>query len=52
MGYKVKWRTTRIYTAQYVTKAKEKLHEQIEIAQMHLFEDEDEELEEEESKQR
>jgi hypothetical protein len=36
------------HAAQYVTKAKEKLDEQIEIAQMHLFEDEDEELEEEE----
>jgi hypothetical protein len=35
------------HAAQYVTKAKEKLDEQIEIAQMHLFEDEeDEELEE------
>jgi hypothetical protein len=31
------------HAAQYVTKAKEKLDEQIEIAQMHLFEDEEEE---------
>jgi hypothetical protein len=39
------------HAAQYVTKAKEKLDEQIEIAQMHLFEDEEdeEELEEEEN---
>jgi hypothetical protein len=29
------------HAAQYVTKAKEKLDEQIEIAQMHLFEDEE-----------
>jgi hypothetical protein len=36
------------HSAQYVTKAKEKLDEQIEIAQMHLFEDVDEELEEDE----
>jgi hypothetical protein len=39
------------HAAQYVTKAKEKLDEQIEIAQMHLFEDEDEELEEEEEEE-
>jgi transposase len=39
------------HAAQYVTKAKEKLDEQIEIAQMHLFEDEEEELEEEEEEE-
>jgi hypothetical protein len=39
------------HAAQYVTKEKEKLDEQIEIAQMHLFEDEEEELEEEEEEE-
>jgi hypothetical protein len=39
------------HAAQYVTKAKEKLDEQIEIAQMHLFEDEEEEKKEQEEEQ-
>jgi hypothetical protein len=52
--YKIKWELLTDkdpnaihHAAQYVTKAKEKLDEQIEIAQMHLFEDEEEEGEEE-----
>jgi hypothetical protein len=39
------------HAAQYVTRAKEELEKQIEIAQMHLFEDEEEELEEEEEEE-
>jgi hypothetical protein len=38
------------HAAQYITKEKEKLDEQIEIAQIHLFEDEEEGEEEQEEK--